>query len=57
MLYIVPEMHPSNCYTVLMHHKNDGNVSSAPDLWGYILCYVSLPVLFIFSQAFINTWV
>lgn len=30
--YTILEMHPSNYYAVLMHHKNDDNVSSAPDL-------------------------
>lgn len=26
--YTILEMHPSNYYAVLMHHKNDDNVSS-----------------------------
>lgn len=32
MLYKIPEMHPSNYYAVLMHHKIDDDVFSAPDL-------------------------
>lgn len=32
ILYTTVEMHPSNYYAVLLHHKNDNNVFSAPDL-------------------------
>lgn len=55
ILYAVLERHPSSFYAVLMNRKNADNMSSAPYLWHYICCYISLSVLFIFSQAFINT--